>query len=233
MSDDALGPERPLTPPPSSGRLGLWLLLQSVVVVLPLVCLTYATFRVSFGYRWSFDLANPYGAARVLGGGALLVVLAVLSWRSSAKLWRVGRRLEPIPSLGPLKAAGFLLAMAGGAIAIVAMSFESLFRYRIEKGSQGTLGSIRSALSIYYGDMEGAYPEDLRALTVSGKYLSEIPKAKIPVHHWDSAEVHAGAAPDDTGGWWYKNDLKDKSNYGAVMFNCTHTDTRGSVWTSY
>lgn len=233
MSDETLPPERDLPPPPSSGRLGLWLAAQLGAVILPLALFTYATFQVSCVNLRDFERGRPYGAARVLGGGALLVFLGVLSLRSSVKLWRVGRRLEPIPSLGPYKTVGYLLLMVGGGGALAAMSIESLFRYRIEKGSVATLGSIRSALSIYYGDLEGAYPEDLRALAVSGKYLVELPKAHIPVHHWDSAEVHNGAAPDDSGGWWYRQDPALRQDGGNVRFNCTHTDTRNSVWTSY
>jgi hypothetical protein len=90
-------------------------------------------------------------------------------------------------------------------------------------------------MSIYYGDMEGTYPANVAALTISGKYLSEIPKAKAPNYHSDSTVItllSAQASPDNTGGWWY-NDQTTNANVGNTLVNCTHTDTKGSIWTAY
>lgn len=98
--------------------------------------------------------------------------------------------------------------------------------------TKGRLGSLRSALSIYYGDLEGVYPESLASLTVNGKYLSEIPPAQVPGAHQDSRAVTLGKVPDDAGGWLYNNDPRD-ANVGNVMVNCTHTDAKGSAWASY
>ena len=98
--------------------------------------------------------------------------------------------------------------------------------------TKGRLGSLRSALSIYYGDLEGSYPPSLDSLTENGKYLTEIPPAQVPGAHQPTNAVTLGRTPDDGGGWLYNNDALD-ANYGNVMVNCTHTDANGKVWASY
>lgn len=94
------------------------------------------------------------------------------------------------------------------------------------------LGAIRSALSIYYGDMEGQYPQDLASLTIGGKYLAAIPKVGPADLHPVSSDARYGITPTDEGGWLYNNDPASV-NAGNVMINCTHTDAKGSVWTGY
>lgn len=94
------------------------------------------------------------------------------------------------------------------------------------------LGSIRSALSIYYGDLEGQYPEDISALTIGGKWLTSIPAVGPLGNHPASSKARLGTQLTDEGGWLYNNVAKD-ANVGNVMINCTHTDVKGSVWASY
>jgi hypothetical protein len=60
--------------------------------------------------------------------------------------------------------------------------------------------------------------------------MSSIPKAHIPNYHPDSNSVKPRV--DDTGGWVYDNDPKDKT-FGSLWVNCTHTTTKGKSWTSY
>lgn len=104
-------------------------------------------------------------------------------------------------------------------------SWGGLIRKSSEGATKGNIGSIRSALAIYHGDSKGKYPADLAALTLGGKYLQVVPLTKTPNYHKDSSAVRLAKAPDDAGGWLYD---------GAEVFvNCTHTDTKGSVWTSY
>ncbi|MBI2071761.1 MAG: gamma-glutamyltransferase [Gemmatimonadetes bacterium] len=64
---------------------------------------------------------------------------------------------------------------------------------------------------------------------------SPIPKAKAPNYHQDLASMveNSGTlAITDGAGWAYVNAPGD-SNFGTVWVNCTHTDTKGSIWTSY
>ena len=127
-----------------------------------------------------------------------------------------------------------VVAIIGILAAIAIPKFAELIRKSGEGATRGNLGSIRSALSIYYGDMEGQYPSLIRFLTTNGKYLSEIPRARTPDYHADTSQTNndlltslAGA-----GGWWYDN-IPGDANLGQVVANCTHTDSKGSVWTSY
>ena len=138
-----------------------------------------------------------------------------------------------------LGASGFTLielmivvAIIGILAAIAIPKFASLIRKSSEGASKGNLGSIRSALSIYYGDLEGQYPTDLGSLTVSGKYMSAIPAAKTPNYHSDTSVAVQAAATTDVGGWLYNNVTGD-ANIGKVFVNCTHTDTKGSIWSTY
>ncbi|MBI4375022.1 MAG: prepilin-type N-terminal cleavage/methylation domain-containing protein [Elusimicrobia bacterium] len=141
------------------------------------------------------------------------------------------------------KSSGFTLielmivvAIIGILAAIAIPKFSNLIRKSQEGAGKGNLGSVRSALSIYYGDMEGVYPTELESLTVAGKYLSALPQAKTPPHHTDNSGVADGAATvteaAPAGGWFYNSVVAD-ANFGTVLVNCTHTDTKNSIWTFY
>ncbi|MBI5246425.1 MAG: hypothetical protein HY923_04540 [Elusimicrobia bacterium] len=107
------------------------------------------------------------------------------------------------------------------------------------------LGSIRAAMSIYYGDMEGKYPDKLERVIADPKYMPRPPRvfavyANVPgrgvmrVHtREDMMKIrHFGSvkSADDLGGWGYVNDPKSPE-YGLVFINCTHREVRRKmVW---
>ncbi|MEK7389127.1 MAG: type II secretion system protein [Elusimicrobiota bacterium] len=127
-----------------------------------------------------------------------------------------------------------VVAIIGILAAIAIPKFAELIRKSSEGASKGNLGSLRSALSIYYGDMEGQYPVLMGSLTIGGKYLNVIPMSKAPNYHADARSEANGAmtALGDGGGWYYVNTAGD-ANIGTAYVQCTHTDTKGSVWSSY
>ncbi|MFA6004476.1 MAG: type II secretion system protein [Elusimicrobiota bacterium] len=125
-----------------------------------------------------------------------------------------------------------VVAIIGILAAIAIPKFAELIRKSSEGASKGNLGAVRSALSIYYGDMEGQYPGALPSLTIAGKYLTGIPVAKAPNYHSDSSVAYQQLTPNDGGGWSYNNTSTD-ANFGTVWVNCTHTDTKSTTWTVY
>lgn len=101
--------------------------------------------------------------------------------------------------------------------------------------TKGNLGSIRSALSIYYGDLEGVYPERLE-LIVNPRWLTKLPPAQTKIHA-DSTEItpidgqqYDARQIPDTGGWFYVTTGVNQGNVGVA---CTHTDSKGSIWNGY
>lgn len=115
---------------------------------------------------------------------------------------------------------------------VAAIKYGTLLRKADEGAVQGNLGTLRSAISIYYADMEGQYPQTLSALTASSKYLKAVPSGKIPSYHQASALVTSAVTADDAGGWVYNADTSH-SRFGSIAVNCIHTDSKGSVWSSY
>lgn len=51
-----------------------------------------------------------------------------------------------------------------------------------EGSTKGNLGTLRSAMSIYYGDTDGRYPNTPNVLTSNAKYLRKIPAAYTSSH---------------------------------------------------
>lgn len=110
-----------------------------------------------------------------------------------------------------------------------------------ESAAKGSLGAVRSAMSIYYGDTEGRYPLTLADLTVGGKYLSKIPRIRVASHaETDGVTVLKGVSDmaslkaklKDTGGWALVGDPKS-ALFGTVVVDCTHADSRGTPWADY
>jgi len=120
------------------------------------------------------------------------------------------------------------VAIIGILVAIVVLNFGDSVRRSNEKATIGDLRSIRGALSIYASDNNGKNADALTDLTSNGKYLRKIPPAFPMPHHPSNAAVLAASAADDAGGWIY-----DNSGSNPLMVNCTHTDSKGSIWTSF
>ncbi|MFA5138300.1 MAG: hypothetical protein WC728_03625 [Elusimicrobiota bacterium] len=127
-----------------------------------------------------------------------------------------------------------LLGCTLGGVACAGMYPASIKQQRRETEgyTRGNLGAIRSALTIYYED-NGTYPSSLMSLAEGGKYLrSGMPTAKTPPYHPPSNAITQATKSDDSGGWLYSN-VRGDAGFGGVFVNCTHTDTRGKVWTSH
>ncbi len=119
--------------------------------------------------------------------------------------------------------------------AIAIPKFADMVRKSREATIKGNLGAIRGALSIYYADMEGKYPsDDMSSLATNHKYLTTLPVANVSDYHalvnWN--HLGGGNAFSDNGNWEYDNQPGD-AKYGSVWVNCTHTDARGTIWTTY
>ncbi|OGS12241.1 MAG: hypothetical protein A2234_10595 [Elusimicrobia bacterium RIFOXYA2_FULL_58_8] len=122
-----------------------------------------------------------------------------------------------------------VVAIIGILAAIAIPKFADLINKSKEGATKGSLASVRSAIQVYYGDNEGWFPADtLACLTTNAKYLSEIPKAKLPnTTHGDIATVVATIPPADVGGWNYANAPATPSTWGNFVVSCSHEDIKG------
>ncbi|MBI4395841.1 MAG: prepilin-type N-terminal cleavage/methylation domain-containing protein [Elusimicrobia bacterium] len=123
-----------------------------------------------------------------------------------------------------------VVAIIGILAAIAIPKFADLVTKSKESAVKGSLGSIRSAVSIYYSDTEGIFPSSNSlavALTTGSRYLNDVPANTIP-RPGDHANTTAIATTlGDAGGWYYV------SADGHVAVNCTHTDTKNSIWSTW
>ena len=141
-----------------------------------------------------------------------------------------------------------VVAIIGILAAVAIPKFADLVTKSKEASTKGSLGSVRSALSIYYGDLEGVYPDNLfNGLGSSDKYMprvggaSSLGKYVVPKHGTlfgghegnlyqnvnNVAGVLQNATADDARPLGY-----DSTN-GSIYINCTHGDTRSNIWSGY
>lgn len=166
---------------------------------------------------------------------SLLLPLALLTWGTAGTLGGLlacARGLAPTPSKPRLLWGVLLLALLPGTAFGVFIGTFILCDFA--PYTKGNLGTLRSAVTIYFGDTDGSYPQDLSALVP--KYLNALPMAitaqhgrRSTVRLLDSEASRAGRFTD-SGGWAYVNSGADA---GKVVVDCTHLDPRGSVWASY
>ncbi len=121
-----------------------------------------------------------------------------------------------------------VVAIIGILAAIAIPKFADLINKAKEGSTKGGLSAVRSAIQVYYGDNEGWFPADsLACITLSAKYMSEIPLAKMPgTGHGDSRAV-ATALADASYGWFYSNDTTNAVTWGNFVVNCNHEDIKG------
>lgn len=183
---------------------------------------------VSYG-SWGFVLVGisiiwaicPAYEAMGFALGSLLAALFSFAAWGARRAGRLKLATGLILSSFGACAGGFGLGVAGN---------PSLIRRSKEAACRAGLNSMRSALE-NYRNAKGSYPASLEQLSREG-HLPDLPKAKTPPYHPDSANVVPGNIATDAGGWLYNNDTSD-SGYGTVRVNCTHEDYKGAVWISY
>ncbi|MBN1384878.1 MAG: 16S rRNA (guanine(527)-N(7))-methyltransferase RsmG [Elusimicrobia bacterium] len=142
------------------------------------------------------------------------------------------------------KPAGFTLielmivvAIIGILAAIAIPKFADVLRRTKQGRTKGELGTLRSALTLYYGGMEGVmYPQDAAAIEnsegpVQTKYLDRLSEVQLgPSLHKDSGEITDFNVDDpltDSGSWGYI------SARGSIFVDCTHFDTKGEYISSW
>lgn len=135
---------------------------------------------------------------------------------------------------------GFTLIELMMTVAIIAIlfsvaipKFSNMVIRTKESVTKGSVGAIRSAISIYYADTEGHFPGvgGLNSCLTSGShYLDSIPSCRVPApgNHPESTNVadYMGAFTD-VGDWMYT------ASNGAIHVNCTHLDSTGRTWSSW
>ena len=140
-----------------------------------------------------------------------------------------------------------VVAIIGILAAIAIPKFADLISKSKEGATKGGLSAVRSSLQVYYGDNEGIFPLDtLTVLTTDGKYINEIPEAKLPgTGVGDSNLVTAyssmtagGAAYEPAiavtvGGWAYANDDSVNNTWGNFYVATNADDLKGEPWSTY
>ena len=146
-----------------------------------------------------------------------------------------------------------VVAIIGILAAIAIPKFADLIAKSQEGATKGKLGTVRSAIAIYYANMEGQYPGDLtNGLVTATNILPALPTVTIPAassygnpgHPATNSEGQAGSGqacppsiidlPDQM--WYYFPYYAGQANTacaGNVILHCTHQDTKGSLWSAY
>lgn len=124
------------------------------------------------------------------------------------------------------------IAVIGTLLAVALPKFANAVKVANEGGTRGSLGVMRSSLTIYYGDNEGSYPTDLSPLLTPGnRYLSQAMAVFTAEHGKNKAVSYVSEPGDgDTGYWAYVNAGGD---VGKIYIECTHTDSKGTAWNQY
>jgi prepilin-type N-terminal cleavage/methylation domain-containing protein len=143
-----------------------------------------------------------------------------------------------------------VVAIIGILAAIAIPKFADLIRKSNEGKTKGNLGTLRSVVSIYYGENEvypapsasgdTSVPGSLGVLLTmqNGKYIQTMPGCYCPPYHLSNTAfaVTISSADESSlpGCWGFKNtnDMVGQQ-WGNVWVNCTHTDTNGRNWSSY
>lgn len=145
-----------------------------------------------------------------------------------------------------LKTKGFTLielmivvAIIGILAAIAIPRFAQMLEKSREGATKGNLGAIKSAASIYYGDVQGIWPTTLCSVSqyAFSRYLDNISSVKVtgsfvagsasPAGNLVSMTTMGSAPTASYTGWMYD------SNMGNVFVNSTVQDSKSIPYSYY
>ncbi|MBI5596240.1 MAG: prepilin-type N-terminal cleavage/methylation domain-containing protein [Elusimicrobia bacterium] len=141
-----------------------------------------------------------------------------------------------------------VVALIGILSAIAIPKFSDLVMKSQEGATKGNLGRLRSALNIYYSDMEGYFPNSglnynsnsstVLSSTLVPKYINTISTVKIR-NHAPLNRVYMHSASDGHshdagyGHWAYDGRNPTAATWGKIWVMCSHTDAKGERWSNY
>ena len=125
-----------------------------------------------------------------------------------------------------------VVAIIGILAAIAIPRFANLIDRAREARTQGNLGAIRSAMTIYYGTNDGVWPAQIANLddeAYGGPFLQSIPTVLLPSGmggHAETSEetVTLSTTTANCDGKWFYSAAEDD---GIVRVNCAHQDSKG------
>lgn len=139
-----------------------------------------------------------------------------------------------------------VVAIIGILAAVAIPKFADLVTKSKEAATKGNLGSLRSAISIYYGDMEGVYPGNLFVgLTTGNKYMPAVGNTpslgtyNYPTntnntgHNYGNASAASNVLQNTTNVADDTTAILYNPTTGDALANCSHSDTKGLRWTAY
>jgi type II secretory pathway pseudopilin PulG len=107
--------------------------------------------------------------------------------------------------------------------------FSNILRESEGIATKRGLASLRNAISLYYSENDGKYPDvNIAKELVEKGYIQDIPFVYIPGHKKSNTIYTDNLANNvDVGGWAYKADsIKDSTGkyQGQIWVNCTCGD---------
>jgi hypothetical protein len=134
-----------------------------------------------------------------------------------------------------------ILAVPIGIMAAVAIPKFAALQVKASEGkTKGNLFLFRSNLTICYADKEGIYPSDPQTELIP-KYMESILLLDISPHHPATNEIRVitnsqgkslKSFVEDSGKWLYMAD-RESPDWGTVIVDCTHADSKGTKWYEY
>ena len=135
-----------------------------------------------------------------------------------------------------------VVAIIGLLAAIAIPKFANLVVKAKEASVRGKIGSVRSAMSIYYADNEGNRFNPFSPYffdPLIPKYIDDIPMIEHPAHpdlHPAGRGFTISVMPDDSR--WSPlaprpYGIMVVPDYSEFHLNCTHSDTKGVIWSTF
>ena len=118
---------------------------------------------------------------------------------------------------------------------VVYPKFLDVIRKSNEATTRANLTALRTAIAVYYGENEGAYPDEnivKQLLSEDGKYIKYIPEVYCPPYNNPNNEITTKPT-GNSGSWAYQVKDSQERQAGEIWVDCDQKDSKGVVWNTY